>query len=284
MSRKFTISEGLESGIAMVRLGWRRAGLVLALMAVAATMYNGFQNQAGMALAAGASFAVYIVLGLAASGALFRLAALPSEHLRAEEVGAGGLQWRSTEWTLLRLSAFYVGIFMALALVLVAIAALLLRSSGVDISLLQKLADPVQGEAVLMANPALARSIGLVLIVGLVVYCLLIWAAIRLSLVTVDTAVSGKVRPFHAWPLTKGHFWRIFGGLLVIALPSILLGMVVGALDARSVTSGNAGLSAQGIWAMAGATGLLTAFVITPMQIGFTAEAYRKLSAASADR
>jgi len=267
MSSSITIGEGIRHGAAIVRAGWRQAGLVLALNAVAATLFTALQpspdaGQPGSPLFILAGMA-YLPLAIAAQGALYRLS-LTGPGLAGQAIGPGGLQWSSVEWRLVRFALLLVFLAVLLILAMIFVLAIAALGMGVSGSTLQDM-TPAQAEAFL-ATPQ-----GLMLFVGsLVFYALLIWTAVRLSLAGPATASSEHVLFFETWPVTKGNFWRLLAGLFLCASPAILAGALLGSI------AGGAGSGA--IWAVSAASAMINAFITLPLQTGYLSYAYQRLA------
>jgi hypothetical protein len=68
----------------------------------------------------------------------------------------------------------------------------------------------------MQAAPTLAGDIG---IAGVVItVLLLIWLGVRLSLIAVETLAENRFHLAAYWPLTRGHFWRLFFAYLILGL------------------------------------------------------------------
>lgn len=55
-------------------------------------------------------------------------------------------------------------------------------------------------------------------IAGLVLFCVFVWAMVRIAPAGPLTILEGKIMIGPAWRLSRGHFWRMLGAFLVIAL------------------------------------------------------------------
>ena len=97
---------------------------------------------------------------------------------------------------------------------------------------------------------------------------LAIWAflqlAIRLSLYKAATVARRRIVSVSALGLSEHNFWRLLCGLVVTLLPSIALAVWRG-------WGGDAGVYTGAL------VGAVTAFVQTPLSIGFLSNAYKRL-------
>ncbi|MEI9902795.1 MAG: hypothetical protein WDN06_01540 [Asticcacaulis sp.] len=72
-----------------------------------------------------------------------------------------------------------------------------------------------------VAAPKAAGFVGVIL--GLIVFGLVIWLWTRISLFTVQTFATRKINLFGSWSLTRGHFWTLFGGYVVVLVLAIIV-------------------------------------------------------------
>ena len=66
---------------------------------------------------------------------------------------------------------------------------------------------------------------------------LMVWLMVRLSLVTPLTLLRRKFVIGESWRLTKGHFWSLFGGYLVVFIILMVVAIAVGVVTAGSYFS-----------------------------------------------
>jgi hypothetical protein len=194
-----------------------------------------------------------LLTALVAQGALYRLG-VGADVRAARALGLGplGLQFRAAELRLLA-AAVLVGLF--LGLVLMALGVVLVSIAG----LLQVGVDPQEG---------LSASAGWRVLVMAGLCVLALWGflqlAVRLSLYKAATVARRRIVAVSALGLSEHNFWRLLCGLAVTLLPSI-------ALAVWRVGGGDAGVCTGAV------LGAVTAFVQTPLSIGFLSEAYRRL-------
>jgi hypothetical protein len=190
---------------------------------------------------------------LTAQGALYRLGT--SQDIgaaRALGLGPFGLQFGAAELRLLAASVL-VGLF--LGLVLLALSVVLVSIGGL-------LQISVNAQEWLSAPEGwrISAMVGFIL--------LGVWAflqlAIRLSLYKAATVARRRIVSVSALGLSEHNFWRLLCGLVVTLLPTIALAVWL-------ATGADAG-----VWTGA-VLGAVTAFVQTPLSIGFLSEAYRRL-------
>ena len=201
---------------------WRAIWGVLALNSLAGTVaMAGSLASNPTLLQVGALAAV--VFAVMSDGAVFRLA-LADRHLGDAEFapGVSGLQWRQTEWRILGatvLLAAFVAIVAVLLLIAVgAVVVGLLDSGGLT-------AIPKTPEAI---NKALGPA-GQQVVQALVLVALgaVTFVVTRLRLATACTVDAGKIQVLSTWRMTRGHFWRIFGTLILIIGPSFLVSVLL---------------------------------------------------------
>ena len=66
---------------------------------------------------------------------------------------------------------------------------------------------------------------------------LMIWLMVRLSLATPLTLLRRKFVIGESWRLTRGHFWSLFGGYLVVFVVVIVIALAVGVVTTGSYFS-----------------------------------------------
>lgn len=63
---------------------------------------------------------------------------------------------------------------------------------------------------------------------------IMIWLAVRFSLATPLTLLRGKIVIGESWRLTKGHFWSLLGGYLVVFVIILFLSLLAGLVTSGS--------------------------------------------------
>lgn len=258
---------------------WRSIWGVLALTSLAATVYlaGDFANKVEVYVA---GLAAYLLVVLMANAAVFRLA-FASRHVDdpAFKPGTAGVQWRAMEWRLLGASMLLL-LFYA---ILIAVAFVAVGGVAMGIAM-------NKGQIAALTTPqALLAALGpqgetAVTVLAAFAYAALIYVAVRLSFALAATADEGRIAVLRTWKLTKGQFWRILVSMLLIQLPVLFVGAVVGAL-AHTGTTGGMGLAAEAM-APAGALsaglimGVLTGGVAAPLAAGVLAYYYMMSSRA----
>jgi hypothetical protein len=269
------VMQSVRAAYTFWRTYWRPVAGALAVLA-AVTAFQIYANLTGNRGFSFLGMLISIAASTMAMGALFRLA-FSDEHPGdpAFRPGPSGLQWGAMEWRLLG-ATLLVALLMVIALVLFfflfILAVIMLAGSGA----IGADTDPEE----------LARAIGapgaiLLLLLMLILLGTIIYAAVRLVLVPAATAASGKVMVFETWALTKGQFWPILGAVILVSLPSLIAGMVTGAISSSAGVEG----SREGAQVLPPATALVVAllsgavsgFVQAPLTAGLGAYLYRGL-------
>lgn len=169
---------------------------------------------------AGAFFAMYVVMILmfiTLFSAVFRAV------LRPEESRAAYLRLGMTELRLLGLMLMIlIGMFVAMIVVGLVL--------GIVVGIF----------AALIGSPSAIYLLLVVLYLG--IFSVMAWLMIRLSPAGPLTVLRDKIVIAEAWRLSRGHFWTLFGGYLVVVLAifitfAIFFGLTMGSYFAAAARS-----------------------------------------------
>jgi hypothetical protein len=83
-----------------------------------------------------------------------------------------------------------------------------------------------------------------IILAGVVLYFVIIGFSLRLGVMIPGAAVGHVVSVREALTLTKGHAWRIFWSMIMIAIPTVVLGMLFQATMMAGATAGDIGAGA----------------------------------------
>jgi hypothetical protein len=255
MTRRLPLVASLRAAAAFAPRALARAPGALALFAVvlAAPFYvSGLGGWAGPVFGP-VSAVLALLSALIAQGALYRLGVsrdVPAA--RALGLGPLGLQFGAAEMRLLAASVL-AGLFLGLVLLALGVVLVIIGDAlQISVNAQELLSAPEGWRLLVMA--------------GFVV--LAVWAflqlAIRLSLYKAATVARRRIVSVSALGLSEHNFWRLLCGLVVSLLPTI-------AIAAWRGGGGDAGVCTGAL------LGAVTAFVQTPLSIGFLSEAYRRL-------
>ncbi|MBP7703910.1 MAG: hypothetical protein KA105_01340 [Caulobacter sp.] len=267
---RFSVRTAAAEGIEFWRTNWRKVAGALVLASLV-----GIAVQLNMPLATEANplppqlivGAVLVLLSqLPAQAALYRIALSDLGAEPPERNGPFGLQWRMLETNLLVAGVLIVLLiavmFMVAAFVMLALAAGF--ASGLDAKTLASSPEAIAAQ--IGANGLMVMNlVMLAFMVGLIILTL------RLSLVQAATAAARRTQVFSSMRLTKGALLPIFGTMMLINLPLLLIQVVAIAL-ARNDPFLITGVSVI----LAG----LSPFFLLPISVGAMAHIYRRLSAA----
>jgi hypothetical protein len=223
-----------------VALGWRRKGtfaalvlagfapalLVLFLTVGMAVNMDSPQGGAGLGLGAALLSGVLYILGL-----LFL--ATTTNHLAVTMQRGPGKAiprplWPAMGRVFMRLLIICL-IFFAAALVV------MIPLGSVAFSVIPDAGQPD------VSNPSALAGI---ILAGLAVYFVLIGFLMRLGIMIPGAAVGHVVGVRKALAMTKGHAWRMFWSMIMIAIPTVVLGMIFQGLMVAGATAGAIGAGA----------------------------------------
>lgn len=267
---KVTIGGALGYAWSLWTENWRAIWGVLAFYALSTTILNAGQLAKDPRLIAAGCIAA-LIADFPTNGAIFRLAFAKEAGDRPDfRLGVLGLQWRAMEWRMLAasllLAVFFIIVGMLAAVAILSVILGLEMARGVPFT---TKVDAAQLAALL--GPTGQAAISLVFVV---MFAVLAFLTVRLSLVMVASAVSGKVEVLKTFPLTRGRFWTIFGLRLALWLPAVLLGaLLLGGLGGES----GAALPPGPAFAIALVMGVFSAGVLAPLLAAAMAYFYKNL-------
>ncbi len=265
MKRSLPLGSALGGAVAFLPRAWANAWGVLILAAVLLAAPAWAHQLPHLAkvwihipLAIGG-----LAVGLALRGALYRLGTSSSvAEARRAGLGIGGLQFG---WPELRMfaAAILVALFLAVAaLGLGLVFAFILNVEGIkgfDPAATLHAAQGGEAGAIVLCGVAAASA------------WIILQLAVRLSLFRAATVARGRIVSIGAMSLAQGAFWRLFLGLVVVMIPSLVLGAWEGGL----LAPGWVMPMSSRVYAVARAVFL--AGVQVPLVIGFLSYAYNRL-------
>ena len=147
---------------------------------------------------------LFVILMTAAQRAVLRPAEQASAYIRL-----GGDEARIFGLTLL----FAIGFYLALVLLGI-VAALFAAGAGAAM------------------GPWAAGAVGVILFIA--VFAVVVWLQVRLSLAFPLTVLRRKFVIGESWRRTRGHFWSLFGGYVVIFVIVLVMLIVAGLVTSGS--------------------------------------------------
>ena len=252
--RRLNLQRALGDALSALPRLWAGAAGALALL-LAVALIPLFVPEISSSAVAGLNGAGF-VLGLVALGALARLS-ITEDLAAARRLGLGplGLQFKLPELRLvgagLLCLIFLAMIVSILGLVVLAIAG----GAELDVEAIR-----ARDWAAVGAPWRLAVVAGVV--AGAVIIPILL--IVRLSLFVPATLGRRQMVSLNSMGIAYGSFWALSAGLLVTALPGILVLSLIGAGVLTGMTAGL-------VWAVVGAT------VQLPLTVAFLGASYRQL-------
>lgn len=268
------VLQAVRAAEAFRRLHWRRVAGVLVVVAA-----SGAVSQAGvlandMTLRAIGEI-VYVVSAIAAYAALMRLAFIDEHPDDPEFVpGAQGFQWGRPEWRLIGVGLLMGFVFILALAFVVFFCILILVTAGVGAVTADTSPESVM-DAVGPGGQALLSALVFGFLVGLLFF------SVRISLAPAATMARKHVAVFQTWRLTKGQFWRIFAATVLVGLPALLAGVVLGLVvmifGNPSAEGGAPQMAMPGALLAGAIPAAVSAFIVLPLTAGLTAFLYRGL-------
>jgi hypothetical protein len=108
----------------------------------------------------------------------------------------------------------------------------------------------IAGVATIALGPVIGGALGVIGFIA--VFCLALWLVVRLSLAFPLTLLRRSLILGEAWRRSKGHFWTLLGGYLVVFVINVVIFLVIGLVVQGSyfVDLANAGNDPQAIQAV----------------------------------
>jgi hypothetical protein len=272
---KVPILQSARAAMEFRRLHWRRVLGVLCAVALGGTLNTAGELSGNEGLSAVGEL-IYVISTAMAYAALMRLA-FADEHPGDPEFkpGSHGFQWGRPEWRLLGVAGLILFAYLIALALFIFLAMLVIIVSGVS-NVVREGETP---EALLRAlGPGGATVLGLLVIVfvgGL------IYVAVRISLAPAATVSRRRISVFDTWRLTKGQVWPILLATILISVPSIGAGLVVGLVQNQAgEPTGPRGalqIAMPGALVVGLVPGLVVAFLQLPLSVGLVAYLFRGL-------
>lgn len=166
-----------------------------------------------------------LAAGVIAQGALFRRAF-------GRAPGLKGLRWGRDEWRLLGGHLLVLGLFLLIgSILLVVIGAIALGVARASAPNLDVGSAQAWKTALATAGPG-GIVAGLAPLAGLAI---LVWLGMRLSFTAPATVEQSGVRVLSAFPLTKGRVPTLLATSLILGLPVVLIGALLGLAPSQGV-------------------------------------------------
>ena len=211
-----------------------------------------------------AGLAVYVLAGLAAQAALYRISLAGTGAEPPERNGPFGLQWRMMETRFVvvgLLAAALLAIVMIIAVFVISV--LLVGLVGIPA------ATAATTPAMLLAGLSPTGSF-LFNLAALVAVAGLLVLNTRLSMAVPATAAENRIRFLSSLGLTKGSVLRILAATILINLPIIIM-QSLASLFGEAMSGADAVALTQLI------VGIVSTFFYVPISVGMTSYIYRCL-------
>lgn len=267
--RSFSLGKALSAAVASVPAAWGGAWLgLLLLWAALAAWPLALAHLSCCCLALAGGILVLWLLKVIALGGLYRTLVF-GRTAAAEGRGPGGLQFGAGEVRLL-----FASILIVLFMAVIAVAALVVFAIAFDFSGLSNgYNNSFAGwHAALMRHRSAADWTFIVLpALALVVF---VFLGVKLVLAPVATIAEKRVVSLNAMGLSAGNAGKLFIGVVVLALPFVVLAAVVMHYMPRHhamTIDPHMHLLLHALMAA------LAVIVLLPLQTGFLASAYRQI-------
>ena len=257
---RFSVRTAVAEGFEFWRANVLRAIGPLVIAAVALVVLLTARTQAVLV----AGFLVYVLAGLAAQGALYRISLAGTGAEPPEHNGPFGLQWRATETRFVAVGLLATALLAIVVIIGVfLIATLLVGLVGIPAATAATTPDMLLA-GLTPTGAFLFNASALLVMAGLLVL------NARLSMAVPATAAANRVRFLSSIGMTRGSVLRILGVTLLINLPIIILQILAGEFG-KLMHGTDATLWTQLV------VGIVSTFFYVPISVGALSYIYRRL-------
>ena len=266
--RSFSLGKALSAAVAGVPAAWGGAGLSLVLLLAALAAWPLAFGRLPCCVALAGGIVVLWLLKLVALGGLYRTHIF-GRTAAAEGRGPGGLQFGAPELRLL-LSTLIIALFVAMVMLAgLVVFAIAFNFSGLATGFSSSYAG---WHAAVMRHHSAADWVFTLLPLVLAIF--FVFLMMKVALAPVATVAEKRLVTLNAMGLSAGNVGKLFIGVVVLALPFVLVGAVVmHHIPHHAKVAG--GMQAKLV--MHAVMAALSVGLLLPLQTGFLASAYRQI-------